>query len=51
MVNKIKKLRSNMALNTTVAIVILLSIFGAIVCASGVLEFTKAFDRENSNTT
>ena len=49
MLEKIKKLRSNMAFDTTAAIVILLAIFGAIVCASGILEFTRAFDHENSN--
>ena len=51
MIDKIKKLRSNMAFNITAVIMLLLIAFGTFVCVAGIWKFSSAFDDEYSNTT
>ena len=51
MLEKIRKIRSNMAIYITSSVVSLLVLFGIIVCISGILSFTNAFDEMNSTTT
>ena len=51
MLEKIRKIRSNMAIYITSSVVSLLALFGIIVCISGILSFTNAFDEMNSTTT
>ena len=51
MLEKIRKLRSNMAVYITSGVVCLLALFGIIVCISGIVSFTSAFDEMNSTTT
>ena len=51
MLEKIRKIRSNMAIYITSCVVSLLVLFGIIVCISGILSFTNAFDEMNSTTT
>ena len=51
MFEKVKKLRSNMAFSLTSGIVLLLAVFGTIVCVNGILSFTNAYNEEHSNTT
>ena len=51
MLEKIRKLRSNMAVYITSGVVCLLALFGIIVCISGIVSFTNAFDEMNSTTT
>lgn len=51
MIEKIKKLRSNMAFNITAVIMLLLIAFGTFVCVAGIWKFSSAFDDEYSNTT
>ena len=51
MLEKIRKLRSNMAIYITSGVVCLLALFGIIVCISGIVSFTNAFDEMNSTTT
>ena len=51
MLEKIKKLRSNMAYNITAGVVLLLLVFGIVVSVGGILSFTEAFDEMNSTTT
>ena len=51
MLEKVRKLRSNMAVYITSGVVCLLALFGIIVCISGIVSFTSAFDEMNSTTT
>ena len=51
MLEKIRKIRSNMAIYITSSVVSLLVLFGIIVCISGIVSFTNAFDEMNSTTT
>ena len=51
MLEKNRKIRSNMAIYITSSVVSLLVLFGIIVCISGILSFTNAFDEMNSTTT
>lgn len=51
MIDKIKKLRSNMAFNITAVIMLLIVAFGTFVCVAGIWKFSSAFDDEYSNTT
>ena len=51
MLEKIRKIRSNMAIYITSSVVSLLVLFGIIVCISGIVSFTSAFDEMNSTTT
>ena len=51
MIEKIRKIRSNMAIYITSSVVSLLALFGIIVCISGIASFTNAFDEMNSTTT
>lgn len=51
MLEKIRKMRSNMAIYITSSVVSLLVLFGIIVCISGIVSFTSAFDDMNSTTT
>ena len=51
MLEKIRKIRSNMAIYITSSVVSLLALFGIIVCISGIVSFTNAFDEMNSTTT
>ena len=51
MLEKIRKIRSNMAIYITSSVVSLLVLFGIIVCISGILSFTNASDEMNSTTT
>lgn len=51
MLEKVRKLRSNMAVYITSSVVSLLVLFGIIVCISGIVSFTNAFDEMNSTTT
>ena len=47
MLEKIRKIRSNMAIYITSSVVSLLVLFGIIVCISGIVSFTNAFDEMN----
>ena len=51
MLEKIRKIRSNMAIYITSSVVSLLVLFGISVCISGIVSFTSAFDEMNSTTT
>ena len=51
MFEKIRKMRSNMAIYITSSVVTLLAVFGISVCISGIISFTNAFDEMNSTTT
>lgn len=51
MIEKIKKLRFNMAFYITSSIVVLLAVFGIIVSVAGIVRFTRAFDEVYSKTT
>lgn len=51
MLEKIRKIRSNMAIYITSSVVSLLVLFGISVCTSGIASFTSAFDEINSTTT
>ena len=48
MLEKYRKLSSNMTFNVTAAIVLLLTVFGIIVGAIGIFSFTVSFRKENS---
>ena len=51
MIEKIKKLRSNMAFSISGGIVLLLAVFGISVCINGIFSFTSAYNEEHSETT
>ena len=48
MLEKYRKLSSNMTFNVTAAIVLLLTVFGIIVGVIGIFSFTVSFRKENS---
>ena len=50
MLEKYRKLSSNMTFNVTAAIILLLTVFGIIVGAIGIFSFTVSFRKENSTT-
>ena len=50
MLEKYRKLSSNMTFNVTAAIVLLLTVFGIIVGVIGIFSFTVSFRKENSTT-